>query len=81
MAAECQLQTYHLEAFEISVCRVESQEDFEIRLQRGDKDICRMSADQTCQLRELLQQAELYARYQQQLSRQSCPTCGESGYC
>ncbi len=80
MSADNQLQTYHLEAFEISVCRVKSHDDFEIWMRHGDKDVFRMSADQIGQLRELLQQAELYARYQQQLSRQSCPTCGETAF-
>jgi hypothetical protein len=77
MSAACLLQTYSLECFEVSVHRADTGK-LEIRLQQAEGEPLRVSADQVTELREVLQQAELYARYQQQLSRQWCPNCGET---
>ena len=77
MPAACQLQIYSLGSFEVSVHRADAGE-LEIRLRQGESEPLRASADQVTELREVLQQAELYARYQQQLSRRQCPTCGEA---
>lgn len=78
MAAENVVQTYRTGTIEVSVHRLKSVGEFEIQIRDGETEPLRASADQMSQLRELLAEAELYARYQQQLSRQWCPTCGEA---
>lgn len=78
MSTDRPLQTYCLEGIEFRVCKTSGGHDCEIVLRHGDANLWQASADQIARLREVLQQAEFFARFQQQLNQRWCPTCGES---
>jgi hypothetical protein len=76
MSASKELKAFSVGSIRVSVHRTECGVQ-EIRLQYGDaKPFC-ATPDDVARLRKTLEQAELFARYQQQLGRQWCPSCGE----